>query len=300
MLFSFSRPKFENLDQYLVRKEYDKALIAVVDELKRSPNQFNLLLRKAEILGLAGDRDEAITVYRDLAKIYTRDGFFAKAIALYKKVLRLDPNLEEVHSELAVLIEEHKRSGLPLEERLRRSQPTSSAPEDDDDDSEPEDDETPADVEKASPAAQKLKELEASALFAAFPRESLEEVLSSTSLRAYEEGDIIVTEGEPGSSLFLIVSGNVKVFTRSENGEHVRLAELGAGDFFGEVSLLTGKPRTATITARDHVLAIELTRAAIDSISTRHPEVTKVLEEFYERRAQSTVETMIRRMREGD
>jgi cAMP-dependent protein kinase regulator len=294
MQLPFSRPKIENLDQYLARKEYDKALTAVVDELKRNPNQFNLLLRKAEILGLAGDAEHAIEVYRELAKVYTRDGFYAKAIALYKKVLRLDPSLEDVHSELAVLIEEDKRSSLPLAERLRQSQ--ASAEKETSHDTETSEAEPPDRVS----ASQQLKELEASALFASFPREALEEVLSSTSLRTYEEGDIIVTEGEQGSSLFLIVSGHVKVFTRGDSGEHIRLAELGPGDFFGEVSLLTGKPRTATITARDHVLAIELTRSAIDSIAERHPEVLGVLEEFYEQRAQDTVETMIRRMREQE
>ncbi len=293
MHLPFSRPKIENLDQYLARKEYDKALAAVVDALKKNPHQFNLLLRKAEILGLAGDRDDAISVYRELASKYTRDGFYAKAIALYKKVLRLDPSLDDIHAELAVLIEEDKRSSLPLSERLRQSQLSAN----DDEAAAAADGSAGDDGEDAS-EGQRLKELEASALFASFPREALEEVLSSTSLRAYEEGDIVVTEGEQGSSLFLIVSGHVKVFTRGDSGEHIRLAELGPGDFFGEVSLLTGKPRTATITARDHVMAIELTRSAIDSIAGRHPEVLEVLDEFYKRRAQDTVETMIRRMRE--
>lgn len=293
MHLPFSRPKIENLDQYLARKEYDKALAAVVDALKKNPNQFNLLLRKAEILGLAGDRDDAISVYRELASKYTRDGFYAKAIALYKKVLRLDPSLDDIHAELAVLIEEDKRSSLPLSERLRQSQLSA-----DDGDARAAPDGSAGGGGEETSEGQRLKELEASALFASFPREALEEVLSSTSLRAYEEGDIVVTEGEQGSSLFLIVSGHVKVFTRGESGEHIRLAELGPGDFFGEVSLLTGKPRTATITARDHVMAIELTRSAIDSIADRHPEVLEVLDEFYQQRAQDTVETMIRRMRE--
>jgi CRP-like cAMP-binding protein len=132
-----------------------------------------------------------------------------------------------------------------------------------------------------------------------FNEEVREEILSSTTLKNYEEGDIIVTEGEQGSSLFLVVSGNVKVFTKGQRGEHIPLAELGPGDFFGEVSLLTGKPRTATITAGKDVMAIELDKADVDHIAGRHPEVRTVLEEFYNRRAQETVEAVIRRMR-GD
>lgn len=280
MGFLFSRPKIENLDRYLARKEYDKALAAVTEELRRNPSQFNLLLRQAEILGLAGDRDTAIDMYRKLAERYAKDGFYAKAIALYKKILRLDPELEDAHAELALLIEEDRRTRAPLEERLAvRSAGAREA------------------ADRSPSADEQLKELHASALFAAFKRETLEEILTSTALRSYEEGDIIVTEGEPGSSLFLIVSGNVKVFTRGEQGEHLPLAELGPGDFFGEVSLLTGKPRTATITAKSRVVAIELDKGSVDRVAADHPEVRQTLEEFYERRAHDTVEAVIRTMR---
>jgi CRP-like cAMP-binding protein len=95
----------------------------------------------------------------------------------------------------------------------------------------------------------------------------------------------------------LIVGGAVKVFTRTEEGGNVPLAELEAGDFFGEVSLLTGKPRTATITASSEVTAIELDRTNVDRIAEGHPEVRQVLNDFYERRAQETVEAVIKRIR---
>ncbi len=288
MSWPFSRPKFENLDHYLARKEYDKALKAVAEELKRNPSQFNLLLRQAEILGLAGNREEAIRIYRSLAERYARDGFYAKAIALYKKILKLDPDREEIHQELTRVIEEDRAANRPLEERLRSLAEY----------------ETPAggkdEAEDDPLAIERIKELEASALFAAFSGDALREILTSTALRSFREGDIIVTEGEPGSSLFLIVSGHVKVFTRDEHGGHIPLAELGPGDFFGEVSLLTGRPRTATITAKEPVIAIELAKESIDRIAETHPEVRTILEEFYEKRARETVEAVIRKLRGGE
>ncbi len=310
MRFGFSRPSIDKLNTYLADKDYDKALEAVANELKKNPRKFNLLLRQAEILGLAGDRNKAISVYTSLAEKYASDGFYAKAIALYKKVLKLDPD-NDVHSELARLIEEDRRDRIPVVHRLDSTvgtpQPEEeeppSAPEPPPElslDATPEVDETP-DVEtnpETEAEAQELKELQASSLFAEFHEDALEEILSSTALRAYDEGDIIVTEGEEGSSLFLIVSGEVKVFTRGEKGEHLPLAELGAGDFFGEVSLLTGKPRTATITAKNQVTANELAKDKIDAIADEHSGVRTVLEDFYTRRAQETVEAVIRRMRE--
>ncbi len=280
-MFGFRKPRIEHLDRYVANKEYDKALTAVASELKANPAKFNLLLRQAEILGMAGNRDKAISVYRELAEHYAKDGFFAKSIALYKKVLRLNPALEEVHSELARLIEEDARSHLPLTERLAVSNKTTA----------------PAAEATAEEKLEK-KELEASSLFSAFPAEALEDILESTSLRSFQEGDIIVTEGEEGRSLFLVVSGEVKVFTRGQKGDHIQLAELGPGDFFGEVSMLTGVPRTATITARSQVNLIELTRESVDRIAADHPKVKEVLETFYQSRAQATVEAVITRMRQ--
>ncbi|MDH3816911.1 MAG: cyclic nucleotide-binding domain-containing protein, partial [Acidobacteriota bacterium] len=152
--------------------------------------------------------------------------------------------------------------------------------------------------EESSNTNQELKELQASELFSSFEPEALVEIITSTELRSYNEGDIIVTEGEAGSSLFLVVGGSVKVFTRTEDGGNMPLAELGPGDFFGEVSLLTGRPRTATITASTEVTAIELDRANLDRIAEGHPEVGQVLEDFYERRAKDTVEAVIKRIRD--
>jgi CRP-like cAMP-binding protein len=278
MKIGSSQAAIDQLDQYLAKKEYDKALEAIKKELWKNPSQLNLRLRQAEILDLQGKRHKAIFIYRDIAEGQARDGFYARAIAVYKKILKLDPD-QNIHSEMARLIEEDRRTKMATQERRELA----SAIE-----------------EEVSTADQELKELQASKLFSSFEREALVEILSSTELRSFDEGDIIVTEGETGSSLFLIVGGTVKVFTRTDDGSNVPLAELGTGDFFGEVSLLTGKPRTATITARTEVTAIELDRADFDRITQGHPEVRKVLEDFYERRAQDTVEAVIKRIRETD
>jgi len=281
-------PTIDNLERYIADKKYDLALEAVQAEIRRNPKQFSLLLRQAEILGMAGHKDRAVKLYRDIAENQARAGFYARAIALYKKVLRLDPTLADVNGVLARLIEEDRQSKLPLEERLKQRPGFKSAPP------------PPKKEKPPEPEDPQAKELEASTLFSSFGTEALKEILSSTRLRTYDEGDIVVTEGEAGSSLFLIVAGEVKVFTKGERGEHLPLAELSAGDFFGEVSVLSGKPRTATITAKTPVTAIELTKDDVDRISSEFPEVPRILTEFYNRRAQLTVEAVIKRLRGAD
>ena len=60
--------------------------------------------------------------------------------------------------------------------------------------------------------------------------------------------------------------------------------ELNEGAFFGEVSILTGKPRTATITAAAHCELLVLDRPTLNSIAKKHPHVLQVLQEFYRER----------------
>jgi CRP-like cAMP-binding protein len=64
--------------------------------------------------------------------------------------------------------------------------------------------------------------------------------------------------------------------------------------------VLTGKPRTATIVARTPVTVIEISSQDLDRIARQFPEVRTVLQRFYERRAQATVEVMLARMRGGN
>ena len=281
MKIGTSRVSIDQLDRLLAQKGYAKALATIADELQRRPGQLNLQLRQAEILNLQGDRGLAIEVYREIAENQAREGFYARAIAVYKKIHRLDPE-QEVEAELARLIEEDRQSkSFP-----RRSRGAGRLAG-----------ESSSDLARTAEDEQEFKELQASSLFWSFEREALEKIISSTELRSFNEGDIIVTEGERGSSVFLIVGGSVKVFTRTDDGGNLPLAELGPGDFFGEVSLLTGRPRTATITASSPVTAIELDHDSVERIAKDHPEVDQLLEDFYNRRAQHTVEAVIRRMR---
>ena len=116
----------------------------------------------------------------------------------------------------------------------------------------------------------------------------IEEMESET----HDEGSVIISEGDPGSSMYLIASGEVKVYTRGTAGT-VYLANLGEGDFFGEVSVLTGKPRTATITASQRTELLRLDRDKLDRVLANYPGLRKVLDDFYKKRAKHTVEAMI-------
>jgi len=123
-----------------------------------------------------------------------------------------------------------------------------------------------------------------------------EAVVREMDVESHDEGSVIITEGDPGTSMYLIASGDVKVYTRGTAGT-VYLANLGEGDFFGEVSVLTGKPRTATITASQRTELLRLDKDKLDATLERYPGIRKVLDDFYKKRAKHTVEAMIETLR---
>ena len=95
----------------------------------------------------------------------------------------------------------------------------------------------------------------ASPLFSDFSSDELVEVIKGLELLTYEAGDVIVAEGAPGDSLFVLTTGTVKAFVKDPDGHYHKVREMYEGAFFGEVSILTGKPRSATITAATRLRA---------------------------------------------
>lgn len=121
-----------------------------------------------------------------------------------------------------------------------------------------------------------------------------EAIVKEMEVESHEEGSVIISEGDPGTSMYLIASGEVKVYTRGTGASgSLYLARLGEGDFFGEVSVLTGKPRTATITASQRTELLRLDKDKLDGVLAKHPGIRKVLDQFYKKRASHTVEAMI-------
>lgn len=134
-----------------------------------------------------------------------------------------------------------------------------------------------------------------SPLFEVLNKEERAALIKEMDLEQHGEGDVIISEGDLGSSMYVIAHGEVKVYTRgtSAAGGNVYLAKLAEGDFFGEVSVLTGKPRTATITASKPTELLRLDKEKLDNALAKYPGIRKVLDDFYKQRAKHTVEAMI-------
>lgn len=103
--------------------------------------------------------------------------------------------------------------------------------------------------------------------------ELLDLVTEKTMSVRYKPGDSVMTEGESGDSLFLIIQGTVTVY---KSGEQV--AELKEGDFFGEMALLGDKVRTATVKIKQQSILLKLTRSDITQLAEEYPELKARLE----------------------
>jgi CRP/FNR family transcriptional regulator/CRP/FNR family cyclic AMP-dependent transcriptional regulator len=95
--------------------------------------------------------------------------------------------------------------------------------------------------------------------------------------RSYQRGEIVFHQGDPGDTLHLVQQGRVKVVLPAESGDEVVLAILGPGDCFGELALLDGEPRSATVVAVESVETFALGRNDFLSFIRSNPEVAERL-----------------------
>jgi hypothetical protein len=135
--------------------------------------------------------------------------------------------------------------------------------------------------EPAAPEAG--QQIVVSPLFAALSVDEMVAVIAGLNLLIVERGDVIIRQGQPGNSLYMLTSGKVRAFVKKD-GKNVPVADLSEGAFFGEGSILTGKPRSATVAALTTCELLELDRPTLDDITSRHPHVMDVMREFAARR----------------
>lgn len=89
----------------------------------------------------------------------------------------------------------------------------------------------------------------------------------------FPAGSLLMTEGDYGTSMFALVEGSVAVTLAGKRGDEHGVATLTGGDIVGEMSLLTGARRSATVMATTEVVAIEITKVDIEELLARAPDL---------------------------
>jgi Cyclic nucleotide-binding domain/Tetratricopeptide repeat len=143
----------------------------------------------------------------------------------------------------------------------------------------------PAGSALVAPAIAPPSQIVVSPLFRDFSVDEMVAVIQGLRLLTFERGGVILREGSPGGSLYTLTSGRVRAFKKDPaTGRQNQLGDLAEGAFFGEVSILTGQPRMASIVALTRCELLELDRPTLDEITKTHPHVWNVLREFAEER----------------
>jgi len=111
------------------------------------------------------------------------------------------------------------------------------------------------------------------AVFGALPDRAADKLLELIEVRHHHPGEVVCTEGEPGRQMFIVRSGQVEVTKQGQReGAATCLARLGAGDCFGEMSLIDIQRRSATVTASQDTELYVLSNKDFYTLYTYDPE----------------------------
>jgi hypothetical protein len=312
MLVRFGRR--ESVDQLIARGNHKKAVALLREELKSNRRSVHLRQKLADSLVRIGEEDGAVKILQQLVDEFSDGGFWAKAIAVLKKMQRIKPDWPEMEKKLAAVIasrEQEEQVAVPrVSSRIGTRlaiQPEAEA--------EPAAPTVPVAEAKPTlltneslifeidpmllespepPTVEDVKALQGSLLFRGLSEEEVAALIRGLNLRTFEPGEIIVTENEPGSSMYLIASGAARVYVKNAKGYNIALREMKIGDFFGEISLLTRRNRTTTIAAADRCELLELDRDDLRAVSEQYPHLLAIVEELCSRRIDSDEELQAR------
>ncbi|MBA3365918.1 MAG: cyclic nucleotide-binding domain-containing protein [Actinobacteria bacterium] len=130
-------------------------------------------------------------------------------------------------------------------------------------------------------------------LFEGVSAEALEQLEAAMRRRTFAPREVICRAGEPGDSLFVVLDGFARVSLPAEDGGSRVVARLRRGDIVGEMSLVTGEPRTATVTAAVPTTALELSRDAFAGVVAREPRILQSLTRILSERLAATTAQVV-------
>lgn len=281
--------------------KHKKALEIYLQLEEADPKDGAWARRAGEMLRHLGDTRGAIEAFTRACSTYADDGFLVKAVALCKIILRIDPTQVQAQEKLVALNAargiEIRPKGTPppfvaptvpagagidaialkktipgAVDRTVAGRPSGIC-------------EIPLSLEmdlviKDEPVAdQSLQDtLHETPLFSSLSPDSLLRLIEVVEFVELPAGQALFHQGDAGSSLFVVVEGRVSVIAEGETRSV--LGHLEEGAFFGEISLVTDQPRSATVEAAVDTELLVIHRHAMGELIRQEPEVLKVLLRF--------------------
>lgn len=238
----------------------------------------------AENLRNQGRTSDAIRLLEELAGDLAGAGNFPLAVAVRHQIhqWRGDTSSPSAQAEGRAMAD-RRQSQVLQAIRLPDSVPPLAAP--------------PLPSREARPSgvteSQVMRVTKASGFLGSLTAHDIAELIESTGLVNYRAGTVVVEEGTTGDSLHVVTRGALTVTTKGPDGHAVRVGTLLVGDFFGEVSLLTGKPRAATVTAETDAECLRIGVEKWTAMAERAPHLKTLLEGAIAVRASLSAEAVL-------
>lgn len=278
----------------ITRGNYPRAVRVLEKQLKKEPDSVHLRKLLADVLERMGEKQRAVEILKAMVDEFAAAGFATKAIAVLKKIQRMDPNESKIDLRVAELIAKRDDPDSP------RSPWLVSAHE-----AEPEDSRLvggSSSLRRTFQTSEIVKDwlddvldtrpdFHWSPLLVGLTRDELTAVVGGLRLLVKNPGAIVYGQDEPGASLFILATGYARIYRRDVTGHYEQKGILREGEFFGESSVLTGSRRLSTVVAASQCELLELSRATFDNICDKHPRVREIVRRLFD--SQASFETAV-------
>ena len=262
--------------------ELGAALAAYDHILGTNPLDYGARLRIGDLIARLGDGAGAAEIYRALALHNVRAGHALPAIVACKELDRLGQATDDVVAQMAALYGQGSASlgkaarQAPVEEDASIAKPDLTS------------------VENAPEIANRARARALDfSVYTRYPQTYLPlpflsdlpaaafgPVIRALNVLRLSDGDFVIREGEPGVAFYLVGSGQVRVFATDSLGRQTDRAHLHESALFGEMSLLTAQPRTASVQVVGEADILELGRDALNALAAQIPTLAAALDRF--------------------
>ena len=262
--------------------DYASALVLCQRILEAVPLDYEVRTLIADILVLAGTADDAAQVYRTVAIHNIRAGHPLPALVACQALIRLGQPIEDIEE----LLVKTYASGSPQLARFA----IRPAPVDPETKFEAGNAGHPKSLQHAAEHALRAaldlsvfvgyqEQYHPLPFLSELTQESFVAVTRSLTILRLKDGDVVMRQGEVGDSLFLVASGELRVFVNTPDGPK-DVAHLFENTLFGEMALITDQPRTASVAVVGQADVIQVSKMALLHVIAGVPSVREALDRF--------------------
>lgn len=124
--------------------------------------------------------------------------------------------------------------------------------------------------------------------FTNLPNDELDRVMTGLEVVNLKAGEILFREGDTGEHMYVVVDGQLEILKAPDTDEEMILNMIHAGEYIGEMSLITGAPRTASVRAHGNVILLSMSRSQLMDLLQRHPQLANDMVGVLSQRLDST------------